>query len=449
MKLPSDPRLAELDAEIARRTGLDLRLVGDNSLRRAVGAHMKEEQLDDGDACIDELLRSQQAFAAFIERLLIPETWFFRDREPFRCLQEFAARRSSRVTGEPLRVLSIPCSTGEEPYSCALALFDAGFSAARFHIDAVDLSGRSLARAREGIFSRASFRGDEAPFADVCNRYFEQRGETLVASPALRRAVTFLQANLLAPDLLADRGIYHFILCRNVLIYMTPEARCTSLSNLHRLLSPDGILYAGHVEARLVRDGAFLPSGREYPCAFSPEHPASASVVRPAATRLTGARQARAGVRRHAPQTPAARPAPSRPPRRMPSTVGAGSTEQPLDVGPQPVAPCTEASVSGRLAAAQRAADQGHFEETRQICLELLEREPANAEANFLMGVVSSATGRSVDAEAFYRQVLYLEPRHAGALTHMMLLAQQRGDAAGAENFRRRAQGVRNGEQRQ
>jgi len=450
MKLPSDHRLAELDAAVNHRIGLDPQLIGDKSLLRAVSQYMKDEHLADGDACIVELLRSESTFAAFAERLLIPETWFFRDREPFRCMQEYATRKwQPRGPGDRLRVLSLPCSTGEEAYSSALALFAAGLSAAQFHIEGADLSQRSLERARAGVYTRASFRGDESAFPHVCERYFEQRGETFAASATLRSAVTFVQANLVAPDLLAGRDGYHFILCRHVLIYMPADARRAVLANLHRLLLPTGLLYTGHVEARLVRDGAFVPSGREYPFAFSPADPAGRQAASAAANNVTPRPQAlparRAGG---APRAPAARRSGPRSAIAAPQAADVPTTANSPELGPRnPGTPPTGA-VPVQLASAQQAADRGQFGEAERICRELLELEPANAEAAYVLGVVLSATGSTVEAEACFRQVLYLNPRHEGCLTHMMLLAQQRGDATTAANFQRRAQRSANGEQR-
>ncbi|MBL9123679.1 MAG: methyltransferase domain-containing protein [Planctomycetaceae bacterium] len=447
MKPPSDPRLAELGAAVNDRIGLDPQLVGDNSLVRAVCQYMKDEHRDDGDACVVDLLRRADAFAAFAERLLIPETWFFRDREPFRCLQAYALRKwQPRGSGDRLRVLSLPCSTGEEPYSAALALFDAGWSLSQFHVAGADLSRRSLERARAGIYRQASFRGDEAEFSEVCDRYFERRGETFAATPELRNAVTFVQANLVAPDLLAGHGSYDFIYCRNVLIYMQPTARRLVLQNLRRLLAPTGLLYTGHVEARLVREGEFVPVGREYPFAFAPGEPAGRPVASPPVNRVA-ARPRAAAARRDsgAPPTPAGRRAGPRKavvaPHAQETPVG---TSAPAVVAPTP-GPIPADVVSAQLATARLAADLGRFDEAEQICRALLERDAANAEAAYTLGIVKSATGRAVEAEAYFRQALYLQPRHQGALTHMMLLAQQRGDASAAENFQRRAQRAGNG----
>src|SRR3954463_795415 len=93
-----------------------------------------------------------------------------------------------------LRVLSLPCSTGEEPYSIAMALLDAGFPAERFHVDALDISLRALAFARRGVFGRNSFRGGDGEYRD---RHFTAAGAGWQLGEAERRPVEFRQGNVL------------------------------------------------------------------------------------------------------------------------------------------------------------------------------------------------------------------------------------------------------------
>ena len=172
MKQPSDQHLAELEAAVRSRVGFDPQSVGDQSLARTVCQQMTERHVSDGNDFVVRLLKDRAEFDAFIEELIVPETWFFRDRQPYRCVQHYATKcwQPSRL-GDRLRVLSIPCSTGEEPYSIAMALLDAGLLASQFEIDGADLSRRSLRQAENAVFGRSSFRGDEAVFPGLCDRF--------------------------------------------------------------------------------------------------------------------------------------------------------------------------------------------------------------------------------------------------------------------------------------
>ncbi|MCO6459144.1 MAG: hypothetical protein J5I93_27865, partial [Pirellulaceae bacterium] len=98
------------------------------------------------------------------------------------------------------------------------------------------------------------------------------------------------------------------------------------------------------------------------------------------------------------------------------------------------------ASTDAELAAARQAADAGQVELAQAICLRILSSRPGQAEAIYLLGLTSLASGQADAAEARFRQVLYLDPRHEDALVHMMLLAEQRGDSRSAANYRRRVQ---------
>ena len=97
--------------------------------------------------------------------MVVTETWFFREKQPFAALVRLVIEEwlPAHPTGR-LRLLSVPCSSGEEPYSMAMALMDAGFPAARFEISAVDISARALAFAQRAIYGRNSFRGADLDF---------------------------------------------------------------------------------------------------------------------------------------------------------------------------------------------------------------------------------------------------------------------------------------------
>ena len=443
MKSPSDRKQAELVKAVRSRVGFDPQSVGDQGLLRAVCQYMKEHHLFDGDACVGQLLKDELDFESFVESLVVPETWFFRDRHPFRCLQEYATHRwRPSGFGDRLRVLSIPCSTGEEPYSIAMALLDIGLLASQFQVDAADLSRRALKGAADAVYSMASFRGDEAEFPGLCERFLKRRRERFIANDELRGAVRFFHANLVSPTLLEDQPRYHVVLCRNVLIYLNSDARRTALTNLHRLLRPEGLLYVGHVEARIVAGGPFRQYSREYSFAFAPVTITSETGGSPATSRVSSvpcSRQGRTVFASARESVPAAT-------SKADSTLPGGATNRNVKTHPRVTAdPAVETNGAAtspvdKLASARIAADAGHLDATISLCREVLEYEPGNAEALCLMGLVSRTRGQTGEAEGFFQKVLYLDPRHEEALVHMMLLAQQQGDEKSAANFRRRAQ---------
>lgn len=124
---------------------------------------------------------------------MVPETWFFRDREAFAELARLAGERLAREPARVLRILSVACSTGEEPYSAAMALLDAGIAAARFAIDAIDISGHAIAHAEHALYGRSAFRGHSPAFRE---RYFSEAAGGWQLREGVRRRVRFAQGDL-------------------------------------------------------------------------------------------------------------------------------------------------------------------------------------------------------------------------------------------------------------
>jgi len=186
------------------------------------------------------------------------ETHFFREPRQFEFLETHvwprfhaavAAGRRSRC----LRVWSAACSTGEEPYSVAMAFFARFPAEAGFQIDilATDISTRVLERARA-----AEWPIEKA--AEIDGRYLRRfmlrgtgsREGWLKAGPELRRVVRFRRLNLHAEDLPRE-GAYDLIFCRNVLIYFDSEGKARVLDRLLDRLQPEGYLFLGHSETVL------------------------------------------------------------------------------------------------------------------------------------------------------------------------------------------------------
>lgn len=148
--------------------------------------------------------------------------WFYRDADAFKALARLAHERlAERGNALPLRVLSLPCSTGEEPYTIAMTLLDAGFDAAQLRIDAMDISDRSLATAQRAVYGRNSFRGNAFPFRDA---HFTRTEDGWRLAPRIVEAVRFSRANLMQLDA-SSLGVYDFVFCRNVLIYFDRDAQ--------------------------------------------------------------------------------------------------------------------------------------------------------------------------------------------------------------------------------
>jgi chemotaxis protein methyltransferase WspC len=192
---------------------------------------------------------SPSMLQALIETVVVPETWFYRDADAFKALARLAHERlAERGNALPLRVLSLPCSTGEEPYTIAMTLLDSGIDAAQLRIDAMDISDRSLAVAQRAVYGRNSFRGNAFPFRDA---HFTRTEDGWRLAPRVVDAVRFSRANLMQLDA-SSLGVYDFVFCRNVLIYFDREAQQKALQALNSVLAENGTLFVGPAETGLL-----------------------------------------------------------------------------------------------------------------------------------------------------------------------------------------------------
>jgi chemotaxis protein methyltransferase WspC len=356
-----------------------------------------------------QLQGSAEEVQALIEAVIVPETWFFRYPESFGALADLASRRVLELAGtRPLRILSLPCSTGEEPYSIVMALLDAGLAAAAFQVDALDVSRAVLERAEEGRYGRNSFRGANLAFRD---RYFTADGNDYQLAEAVRRKVRFRVGNLLAPGLLAGEAPYDYVFCRNLLIYFDRPTQEQVVDVLRRLARADGVLFIGPAEASLMSRIGLRPLGVPQSFAF----PLQDAEPAPRAAPLNWT--ASPPIPRSAPPKPApVRPRPASQPGQPPA-VPAGNA----------------------LAEIARLANSGQAAEARQRCEALLAEKGPNAEAFYWLGLLADAQGQGSEAQAYYRKALYLQPDHQESLQHLAALLAAQGDAAGARRLQERA----------
>lgn len=347
-------------------------------------------------------------FEALVDLVVVPESWMFRDPAVFESALRFVQCRLLSHPGRQVRLLSLPCAGGEEPYSMAMALARAGIAPSMCRIDAVDLSQAAIERARLGRYTRNAFRGADLAFRD---RWFRQDGDEYVIDDALRRYVSFSRGNLLEAAALAKNGArYDLVFCRNLLIYFDEAGRATAAAALQELLADDGLLLSGFAEAPTFCRAGFAPQSLRDTYALQ--------------------KQSVATVRRRPRLTPA-EPAASLPRAALPAP---------------PPACMADASVAALVAQARSQADAGRLAEAHQTCQEALALQPDLAEAWFLLGMVSECGGQPRAAERHLRRCLYLQPDHYEALCSLALLHELRGDAQDAALLRRRAARVHAGE---
>ena len=245
---PAD--LARLCEFLYSRTGL---LYGESKrfyIERRLNERMAAVGLQNVPAYI-ALLRSGGAEAEqLINIFTVNETYFYREENQFRCLGRSLLPEivKHRGPGELVRIWSVPCSTGEEPYSLAIWLLENWPLVDAYNIEIVgsDIDTRVLIEAANGLYGERAL--SRLP-AELVKRYFEPVGERQQIITDLRESVKFTQVNIMDAAITARQGLFDVIFCRNVLIYFDDAARLAASHNLFSALNRGGFICLGHSES--------------------------------------------------------------------------------------------------------------------------------------------------------------------------------------------------------
>ncbi|MEG3842137.1 CheR family methyltransferase [Microcoleus sp. herbarium14] len=437
---------AAIEALLRQKIGLDALTVGSNTITRAVKRRMADCGLTDTNIYLTKLQTSPQELEELIETVVIPETWFFRDREPFVFLSRYAVSEwLPKNPAKTLRVLSLPCSTGEEPYSIAIALLEAGLNPRNFSIDAADISKVALKKADGAVYGKNSFRDKNLDFRD---RYFTGiAGDLYQLNDLVRGKVNFIQGNILDSYFLVNQIPYDVIFCRNVLIYFDDAGRSQTVQLLNRLLKQAGILFLGHSESGQKLPAQFVSVRHSLAFAYRKTDIPDIQQVQVKQEPTNINYSASFGEYKRAQKSdnigsynlPSVNSKSSTSAQKYPRESGnsqilpVGAIEQKADGGK---------SASADLDAARRLADRGQLQEAAKLCETYLSQNRTNADAYVLLGQVYQATGDRQQAEQSFQKATYLKPDHYEGLIHLALLKEERGDVVGAAIVRQRIQRI-------
>ncbi|MDE1146249.1 MAG: protein-glutamate O-methyltransferase CheR [Azospirillaceae bacterium] len=237
------------------RTGMQFGESKRYYIDRRVAGRMATSGYDSFALYFNHLMADPGEAESLINSFTINETYFYREEHQLRCLSRDLLPEivSSRAPGDKVRLWSLPCSTGEEPYSIALWLLENWRMVDAYNVEIVgsDIDTQALAAARAGRYgAKALARLSPA----VVHDYFEPAGEGAPEGEYhiiqdLRESVTFTNANLVDTNSLALHGAFDVIFCRNLLIYFDEESRRLAVRNLFDRLAPGGFLCLGHSES--------------------------------------------------------------------------------------------------------------------------------------------------------------------------------------------------------
>lgn len=220
-------------------------------IERRIGQRMAKTSQGEPDEYLKFAEANPAEREALINAFTINETYFYREDHQLAALsrQILPEIIRSKQPGDLVRIWSMPCSTGEEPYSIAIWLLESWPLVDAYNIEIVgsDVDTAALRLACEGRYAARSL--GRLP-ADVIERYFEpEEGHRRKIIDDLRESVKFVPANLMDRASLARMGRFDVILCRNLLIYFDDEARLVATDNIHQSLEDGGFVCLGHSES--------------------------------------------------------------------------------------------------------------------------------------------------------------------------------------------------------
>ncbi|MSR25609.1 MAG: protein-glutamate O-methyltransferase CheR [Planctomycetaceae bacterium] len=436
---------------LRRWIGLDPHSIGEAAIRRAVRLRMLSLGIDDVQTFVRLVETDRTQRDRLVEEVVVAESWFFRDHQVYDHLRRFVAARITARPSDPVRILSAPCAAGEEPYSIAMSLLDSGLQPEQFCIDAIDISRVALSKAQTARYSTNAFRNADSGFRD---RWFRMDGGSAVLDESVSRCIRFAWANILEESFVtgaidSGSGPYDVVFCRNLLIYLTTDARLAVERSIDRLLKDDGIVVLGAAEPAILQGNWVADSAGS---TFTLRRGVSGERSR---WPSLASRSALSAPRRPTPTLPPPNPAPSYP---APAPPQASPSRLPPPVDPPaPVALSSTSTTSADLrcedsgggsatqsvplilADVNALANARRFSEAIALCESAQRDIGPSAELYFIAGIMHQTSGSLAIAEDCFHKTLYLDASHDEALLALSLLAEQRGDSGQAAQYRRSA----------
>jgi chemotaxis protein methyltransferase CheR len=185
-----------------------------------------------------------------MDALAVQETYFWRESDQIRAIVDHVVPHLvNELRGNPLKIWSVPCASGEEPLTLAMMLDEARwFDRAPIEVFGSDASGAAIAKALNGRYGPRAFRNLPA---DIRDKYFTPEGDRWQVSPALRRRVSYDVVNLVSPDEVARHATAPIVFCRNVFIYFSGQSITRTLEAMARWMPERGYLCVGASESLL------------------------------------------------------------------------------------------------------------------------------------------------------------------------------------------------------
>lgn len=230
-----------LKQQIFNLTTIDLNAYKERQMKRRIDTLIDKHDIKGYDKYVQALKQDKALFEEFVNYITINVSEFYRNPEQWKIMDEQIIPELISKFGKNLKVWSAACSTGDEPYSLVMA-FSRHIPLGQIKIYATDLDKQVIAKAKAGLYADRSV---AAVPADLKKKFFTQIGPSYKISDEVKSRVEFREHNLLKDTYPSD---CHLIVCRNVLIYFTEEAKDEVFAKFQKSLKPGGVLFIGSTE---------------------------------------------------------------------------------------------------------------------------------------------------------------------------------------------------------
>ncbi|WP_309241931.1 CheR family methyltransferase [Brevibacillus daliensis] len=235
-----DKDFLQFIALVKGKTGIDLALYKEAQMKRRLTSLRMKRGYSTFVSYYEAISKDQSLFYEFLDRMTINVSEFFRNPGRWTTLEERILPKLSQESSR-LKLWSAACSTGEEPYTLALTL-KRKHLLGKSSILATDIDEGAISKAKQGVYMERSLQ--DCP-NDLLQKYFQKDQLTYRIDQEIKQAVHFKKHNLLAEPF--ETG-FDLIICRNVLIYFTEEAKHELYQKFSRALRPGGVLFVGSTE---------------------------------------------------------------------------------------------------------------------------------------------------------------------------------------------------------
>ncbi|KGR88537.1 chemotaxis protein CheR [Ureibacillus massiliensis 4400831 = CIP 108448 = CCUG 49529] len=225
---------------IKRKTGIDLSLYKEAQMKRRLTSLYEKKGFRNFTEFLHALERDRDLMNEFLDRMTINVSEFYRNAKRWEVLQNKIFPMLLK-NSRKLKIWSAACSTGEEPYTISMVLSN-HLPLSQINVHATDIDENVIQKAKLGLYPERSLA--EVP-ADMKSKYFHTEGQFYKIKEDIKKTVTYKKHNLLKDTYDTN---YDLIVCRNVMIYFTEEAKDLIYQNFSKSLRSGGILFVGSTE---------------------------------------------------------------------------------------------------------------------------------------------------------------------------------------------------------